>query len=969
MKLISSIILVLFFVLPFNGSSQQNFDKKLDEKVDSLLNSMTLREKIGQLVMIEVYSDRDEKYNRAMLDTISWYKPGSIVFFKGSPFAETKLLNDLQNVSDIPMLVAIDAEWGVAMRLDSVVSMPRFMALAATRDSVMIYNYGKILGQQCKRLGIHINFAPVVDVNSNPLNPVINYRSLGENQHLVAKFSRWFCAGIMSEGVMPVAKHFPGHGNTSQDSHKTLPNINENLAVIDSVHLLPFREMVSDNVWGIMVAHVYAPALDNTYLLPSSLSRKIIYDLLRVKMQYKGLIITDALMMRGVTRGNRSGSIEVQALQAGNDLLLMPQDIILTLDSVEKAVLDGRISMEQIDESVRKVLKTKFELGLFEEKPVDLKYLSEDLNKESYFLSKQNIFDKAVTLVFDRDSLLPLPARQGEYSIVSFYINKESAFHQEAKKFTKIRSFFIPDPKKKEDVTAVLNKISAQDTIILCVHQMSYWTRNNYKFTSNLRSAIYRFVVSHKVILCLMGNPYAYRSWTYSIEPSALVVAYERDLAAEIAVAKAVFGSNPFKGVLPVSINKSYPAGTGLQTKNNAVLKEVSPTELGYDLTCLNEIDLIVEKAIQDTIFPGCQILAVKEGNVFYNKSFGYHTYDSIIKVENSHLYDLASVTKMLATTLAVMKLYDDSLLDIQAPLAQYLSLANETEIGKVNVDRILTHSSGLPPWKPYHKYAMIDGELNPKWFSVVKNNEFPLQVSDQIFIKKEYSDSVVQWILRTKLKPDQGYKYSDLGFILLKSMVEEISETEFEEFLTQNFYNSLGLNRLMFNPLRKFNIDIIPPTEQDTSFRNQLVHGYVHDQNAALFGGVSGQAGLFSNSWDIAVIMQMLLQEGSYAGVHYLKAQTIKKFTTQCFDKNRRGLGFDKSSRRKNGNTCMEVSPSSYGHSGFTGIYVWSDPENDLIYIFLSNRVYPDAENWKIIKQNIRTRIHSLLYKAVLTS
>lgn len=965
MKLFSSIILALFLILPFSGSSQQSYDKNLDEKVDSLLNSMTLREKIGQLLMIEVYSDRDEEYNRAMLDTISWYKPGSIVFFKGSPFAESKLLNSLQEVSDIPMLVAMDAEWGVAMRLDSVVSMPRFMALAATRDSAMIYNYGKILGQQCRRLGIHINFAPVVDVNSNPLNPVINYRSLGENQHLVAKFSSWFCAGMMSEGVMPVAKHFPGHGNTSQDSHKTLPNINENLALIDSVHLLPFREMVSENVWGIMVAHVYAPALDNTYLLPSSLSHKIIYDLLRVKMQYKGLIITDALMMKGVTRGNKSGSIEVQALQAGNDLLLMPQDIILTLDSVEKAVLDGRISLEQIDESVRKVLKTKFELNLFEKKAVDLNNLYEDLNKPCYFSSSQKIFDEAVTLIYDHESLLPYSANRENVGVVSFYIEKESSFHKEASKYAKIKTFFIPDPKKTNVVNSVMQNVSDYDTLILCVHQMNYWIRDNYRFTSTLRSVINRFAKKHKVILCLMGNPYAFRSYTFTDAPRALIVAYERNQMAEISVAKAIFGSIPFQGRLPVTISKYFPAGTGLQIQNG-VLHESDPVELGFDLKALLEIDEIVEQAIRDTVMPGCQIMAIKDGIIFYNKSFGYHTYDSIIRVENSHLYDLASLTKMLATTLAVMKLYENGIIDLQAPLENYLSVSKGTPVGKLHLDRILTHSSGLAPWKPFYLHVMNKPDLNPYWVSSEKSATYPVEICNGIYIRSEFSDTIVQRILRSKLKADQGYKYSDLGFILLKFMVEDVSKQDFQTYMNETFYYPLGLNTLMYNPLSKFDLSVIPPTEQDTLFRDILVHGYVHDQNAALFGGVAGQAGLFSNTYDIAVIMQMLMQGGKYEGKQYLKTSSILKFTSTYFDKNRRGLGFDKSVMRKYGNACIEASPRSYGHSGFTGTYVWSDPDNGLIYVFLSNRVYPNAENKKIVKQNIRTRIHSLFYKAV---
>jgi len=960
MRLVKALLLCVVMVFPVLLSAQN-----YEAKVDSILKTMTLREKIGQLMMIEVYSNRDEKYNIAFADTIKMFKPGSIVFFQGTPYAETKLLNDLQKASDIPMLVAMDAEWGVAMRLDSVITMPRFMALAATQDSALIYNYGRIVGEQCRRLGIHVNFAPVVDVNSNPMNPVINYRSLGENQHRVAGYARIFCKGMLSAGTLPVAKHFPGHGNTSKDSHKTLPQIDDSRAVFDSIHLLPFREMVNNDIWGIMVAHVYAPALDDTYLLPSSLSRKIIHGILREEFGYNGLIITDALMMKGVTRGNKSGSIEVQAYMAGNDLLLMPKDVNIAIDSMEAAVNDGRISIEEIDKSVRKVLLSKYELGLFDEVEVPLANLTEELNKPEYFENAQKMFDKAVTLVYDHDSLVPYVGSRADVPVVSFYVEEETAFHAEAEKYARIHSFFISDPKKTAEVNEVLNKVSGYDTLILCVHQMNYWTRNNYGFTSDLRSVVNRFATSHKVILCLFGNPYAFGQYTYANAPRALIVGYERNEMAEISVAKALFGAIPFQGKLPVTISQYFPAGTGLQTKAD-VLHEVNPEDIGVNLKLLAEIDTIVLNAIRDTVMPGCQIMAIKDGNVFYNKSFGYHTYDSLIPVRNSDLYDLASLTKMLATTLAVMKLYENGMFSLQAPLENYLSVSKGTPVGALHLDRILTHSSGLPPWVPFHLQVMNKPDLDPYWVSDQKSATYSVQICNGLYVRPEFSDTIVQRILHSKLKPDQGYKYSDLGFILLKFMVEELTHTDFETWLDNNFYYPLGLNSMMYNPLRKYDLSVIPPTENDTLFRDRLVHGYVHDQNASLLGGVSGHAGLFSNAWDIGVIMQMLMQGGKYGGKQYLKTSTILKFTSTYFDKNRRGLGFDKSAMRKYGNACVEASARSYGHSGFTGTYVWSDPDNGLIYIFLSNRVYPDAENSKLVKQNIRTHIHSLFYEAV---
>lgn len=937
---------------------------------DSLLNTLTVREKIGQLVMMAVYSNRDNQYEMNVGDTISRFQPGSIVFFQGTPQKETQLLNSWQKNAKIPMLVAMDAEWGPAMRLDSMIAFPRLMTIAASGDTSLIYAYGKAIGQQCKRLGIHINFAPVVDVNNNPLNPVINYRSFGENQHKVALYADCFCRGMESEGVLSVAKHFPGHGNTSQDSHRTLPEVTDNLAVVDSVHLFPFREMAARNVWGIMVAHVFIPVLDNTPNLPSSLSKSIITGILKEKMNYDGLIITDALMMKGVTKYHKPGSIEVKALMAGNDVLLMPANFPLTLDSVEKAISDGRIPMSQIDASVRKILITKYNLGLTKWTPIDESGITSDLNQKKYFNLTQTIFDKSVTLIQNSDSLLPLMSAHKKIAVVSLRSNGRTAFQSEIEKYASCDYYFIGDTEGNEgDVNNIIGKADNYDAVVIAVHDMSFWTKNNYGFTSKAMETVDAINKKTKTVLCLFGNPYSFRTWPYANRPGAIVVTYERGDMAEISAAKAIFGAIPFEGHLPVSISSEYPSGTGIQLPTTNRLIEVDPAELGIIQSKLDSIGIIVEQAIIDSVFPGCQILAAIDGKIFYNQSFGYHTYDKTRPVVGTDLYDLASVTKMLATTLAVMKLFDEGKIDLQQELQFYLSKTAGTNVGKIHLDRLLTHSSGLPAWIPFHLATLKDGKRDTALFRTQADSLFSVRVCDSLFVRNDFPDSMLSRIMRSKLKPEQGYKYSDLGFILLREMVVQITGEPFDQYLNENFYQPLGLTRFMFNPIDKFSLDEIPPTEDDKTFRSRVVHGYVHDQAAALFGGVSGHAGLFGNSYDAAVIMQMLLQKGNYAGVQYYKASTIQRFTSTYFDKNRRGLGFDKPSGFKNGNVCPEASPKSFGHSGFTGTYVWADPQNGLVFVFLSNRVYPDAENWKITKTNIRTNIHSLIYRALQTN
>ncbi|HCB63171.1 MAG: hypothetical protein A2W93_11635 [Bacteroidetes bacterium GWF2_43_63] len=962
MRIFGFTFIIFFFSL---FSSAQN--KNAEQWADSLIRTMTLREKIGQLMMIAVYSNQDEKYAASIDDTISAYQPGAIVFFQGAPQKEVKLMNRWQKKAKIPMLVAMDAEWGPAMRLDSIMPLPRLMALAATNDTTLIYRYGQAVGMQCKRLGIHINFAPVVDVNNNPLNPVINYRSFGENQHKVAFYAAVFCRGMQSQGVMAVAKHFPGHGNTSQDSHKTLPDVTDNIDVIDSVHLLPFAAMIDAGIWGIMVAHVFVPALDTTSNIPTTLNSSVVTGLLKNEMNYNGVVITDALGMQGVMKHNKPGQIEVKALLAGNDVLLMPEQIKTAIDSIVVAVDSGRIDSFRIDESVRKILVTKFNENLKTYNPVSEGNVTSDINQPEWYELKREIFNSNATLVFSRGIDFPLQDIKKRIAVVSFRAEAESIFHEELMRHISADVFFIPEYATNRDVKAVTDKIKNYDLVIAAVQNMAYWNKNNYGFNGLVMPAVENICKQTKTILCLFGNPYAYHSWTYEFEPAALIVTYERDTLAEIACARSLFGIQNFRGQLPVSISEKYPEGSGIITEtSDGRLVEMQPSELGLEDSLFDSVDVIIQKAIADQVFPGCQVLAAVNGKVFYNKAFGYHDYSKKTPVKRTDLFDLASVTKVLATTISVMKLYEENRFRLDDELQEHLPAAKNTPAGHLRIDRLLTHSSGLPAWLPLYAATIKNGKPDTNYYRTKPDSLFGIRVSDSLFMRCDYKDSMLNTILNSKINSTHTYKYSDLGFMLLKEMVEYLSADSLNKYVDENFYQPLGLSWMTYNPLSRFPKSRIPPTEEDTSFRDVKVHGYVHDQAAAMLGGVSGHAGLFGNSWDAAVILQMLIDNGQYAGTKYFEASTVQKFTSTYFDKNRRGLGFDKPSGTPNGNVCDEASPESFGHSGFTGTFIWADPRNGLVYVFLSNRTYPDAENKKIVEQNIRTRIHSLFYQAI---
>ncbi|NLL28120.1 MAG: serine hydrolase [Bacteroidales bacterium] len=934
---------------------------------DSVLKTLTIREKIGQLIMMEVYSNQDGAYEKSIDDSIKKYQPGTIVFFQGSPQKEAQLTNRWQKLSKIPMLVAMDAEWGLAMRLDSVIALPRLMALSATNDTNLVFQYGKAIGKQCKRLGININFAPVVDINNNPINPVINYRSFGENQHKVAKFAEIFCKGMQSEGVLAVIKHFPGHGNTSLDSHHTLPDVTDNAAVVDSVHLHPFKSMIKSGVWGIMVAHVFVPAIDTASTIPTSLNKNIINGILRKKLNYNGIVITDGLGMQGVLKHHKPGKVEVMAILAGNDALLMPKNINTAFDSILDALNKNIIDSNKINESVRKILITKYNCGILKQAPITEKDITADLNDKEYLNLKSEIYKKNTTLVFSKNTKFPLTNLK-KVAVLSLNASEERCFHKEFMKYFAVDNFFINDDIYSDSLkNDIISKLKEYDLVIAAMHNMAFWTKKNYNFTKEYCDIVEEINNETKTILCLFGNPYAYRIWSSKKEPEALITTYERDSLAEMACAKSMAGVFEFNGTLPVSINDVYKAGSGMKTNIiNDRLYEVSASELNLDISKLDSIDLMIKEAIDNGLMPGCQILAALNGKVFYNKSFGYHDYLKETPVKPTDLYDLASITKIFSTTLAVMKLWEEKRFQLDDKLEKHLPISKNTAAGNLHLDRLLTHSSGLQAWIPFYKKTLENNKPSDKYYRNEPDSVFGIKICDSLYLRNDYPDTILHTILNARIKSNHDYVYSDLGIMLLKEMVEHLSNSKIDNYVEENFYIPLGLSWMTYNPSNKFHKTRIIPTEEDTTFRKTKVQGYVHDQAAAMLGGVSGHAGLFGNAWDAATIMQMLLNGGKYADVEYFKPSTIRLFTSTYFDRNRRGLGFDKPSSIKDLNACPEASPYSFGHSGFTGTYAWADPTNGLVYIFLSNRTYPDAENRKLMQQNIRTRVHTLLYEAV---
>ena len=937
---------------------------------DSVLATLTLDEKIAQLMMIRVHSNKDASYNKEMAAYVEKYQVGGLCFFQGGPYRQAVLTNELQGKSRIPMLVAIDGEWGLAMRLDSVQLYPRQMALGATADTAMIYQMGRSMALQCKRLGVHVNFAPCVDVNNNAQNPVINSRSFGGDPQWVARCGIAYMKGMQDNGVMACAKHFPGHGDTKVDSHKSTPQINHNKHRLTQVELFPFQQMINSGVDAMMVGHLFVPALDSAKNAIATCSPKITNELLQQQMNFKGLVFTDALEMGGIVSLFPRGELEVQCLIAGADVLLLPNKFDVVSMAVKQAVLDGRLTIEDINKKCLKVLQMKEKYVLPNAREIALNNIWQDINSNLAKEVYKKLTQESITLLVDKHHIVPLQSSK-KALLLTESKNGGKVLLENLDKNIDIKQIVASQSlaDKKSEIYAQINNY---DYILVSLHNLNQTPQKSYGLNSKTIAFLDSLTKGNKpVVLLLMGNPYALNELSFADRFAAIMVAYHPVAIAEEAVALALLGKNPICGKLPVQLTH-FPMHTSVEFKCDED-KAASKPHVFYK----NKIDEIVHHAIQEQAFPGCQVLIAQKGNVLYKKSYGTISYQDKRPVTDSTIYDLATLTKVMATTLAVMKLYDEGKIKLKAKLGDYLSILKGSNKENLTIAEVMTHTAGLPAWIPFYKKwtpfypdTIASNQLKEDLWQTNYSPQFAINVAENLYFRTEYYDTIYQTIINCKMNATKNYLYSDLGFYLLAEIVKTLTGKPLDVYLAETFYRPMGLTYTLFNPLEKYPSTCIAPTEEDTLFRHQLLCGYVHDQGAALLGGVSGHAGLFSTADNLFAIAQMLLNEGVYKGKRYLSAETVALFTSYYYPNGhtcRRGIGFDKPARGKAASPCCKAaSPLSYGHSGFTGTFLWIDPRYDLIYIFLSNRVCPNAENNKITTMSVRSNIHSFAYKMV---
>ena len=903
-KTIKTIILNILVFNIFLSASSIN--------VNSMVNKLSLEQKIGQMFMLrytgDFYRNDDPRFIEIKKMIIKHYI-GGIVTYVGSAHGTIFNLNELQSFSEIPLLVAADFERGVGQKVSGATLFPSSMAMSATNDPKLSYEHGRITAIEARALGVHITFAPVVDVNSNPKNPIINFRSYGDTPEIVTKYSSEFIKGCQDNGIIACIKHFPGHGDTETDSHTTLPIINKSEKKFREIDLLPFKKSLDANVKMIMTGHIAVPSMDSTKT-PATLSYELSGKIIRDEFKYDGLIVTDAMEMGGITESYWSAEAAIKTIEAGSDIILLPIDNLSAIKGVIESVRNGRISEERINKSVKRILKSKFDLDLWNNKKIDFKDSREILGKFSHKRIASESAKKSITLVNDKNKLIPidisknkhighllLATNEGMLKFSNNYRSKISRLHGN------VKSDFYSKNLSNSEINKIISDYENSDLIIISLLIRVAQDLGTYTIDPSHRKLIEKLQKTNKpIIVTSFGSPYL--KDVDSIE--TYLLAYYYGSISMNAMVNALFGSEEINGKLPVTLSKNLPQGKGLSRyKKNTLLEDYN----SYDFSSAKRI---INDAINNSIFPGASVVVLKDGKKVLNFQSGFQTYEKKNKIHSQSIYDLASLTKVIATTPVAMKLFAQKKLPLDEPIKDFITLFSGENKNKVTIRHLLTHSSGLMPF-----------------------DTFPIDYS---------KDKILLEIINKPLinKPGSEYVYSDFGPILLKNIYEIVSNKKFEQLCSDYIFKPLKMKNTFFNPDERYFKDIVP-TEIDTVYKRGLLKGVVHDERAWQLGGVAGHAGLFSTSDDLARFCLMMINGGHLEGKRYFNADIITEFVAKqnLPENSNRALGWDTPSK-KGSLSGNFFSDGSYGHTGFTGTSIWIDPNEKIGIIVLTNRVHP---------------------------
>jgi beta-N-acetylhexosaminidase len=974
-------LFLLLFFCSVTSSHAQNTDppfiKYMNHPwVDSVFNSLSNEERAAQLIWIYAYSNRDIGHEVYLSNFIRKYGPGAVVFFEGTAGKQTEMLNYFQSISRVPLLIAEDGEWGLGMRLDGVVRFPFQMTLGAIRNDSLIYKAGGAIASQFKRAGVHVNLAPVADVNNNPENPVINYRSFGEDPENVSRKTLMYMKGLQDNGIIATAKHFPGHGDTETDSHLGLPVIRQTKSRIDTVELVPFRALINAGIACIMPGHLNIPSLDSTPKYPSTLSYPIVTRLLRNTLSFKGLIISDAMNMAAVADYPARGGAGLNALKAGIDVLEYLEDPEKTLKEILTGVKAGLINQQAIDEKCRRVLAAKYWAGLNRPSYVNKENLQKDLSPVNSKALIRELYANALTLLKNENNIIPVK-NLDKIKIATVAVNsqKNTLFQYRISSYQPADHFII-NPSDHDAAEELLNKLSGYDIVIAGIYSTDQRPQSGYGINPEMTDFIGKLIRNNRTIVTWFGNPYAIDRIKSLREADGLLLAYQENEFTEDLSAQLIFGGIGARGSLPVTINEIWPYDFGLITPGKIRVQYGLPENAGISSQLLErQIDSIVKIGLAAKAFPGCEVMVARKGIVVFSKTYGFHSYDNRISVQEDDLFDLASVTKVSSTLAGLMLLDSEGKFSPDETLGYYVPYYKHSNKGNLMMSDILTHQAGLVAWIPFWKETVKkNGEFKRNIYSYTSSEKYPREVAQWLYINKNYRKKIFKEIKKSPLG-EKKYVYSDLAFMISPEIIEKLTGEKWYEFVTANIYHKLGAYDICFNPWMKYPLSRIVPTEYDSLFRKQQLQGTVHDEGAAMLGGISGHAGLFTTANDLMKLMELYRRMGSYGGEEIINRDVLEQYTRVQYPENdnRRGLGFDKplldnaELPEKEAYPAKGASPSSFGHSGYTGTFVWVDPEYEITYVFLSNRVYPTRNNNLLSDLNIRSDILQAIYDSII--
>ncbi len=978
MRSLAIALCLLFSIESYSQQKPELYSTAANNWADSVLNTLNNDERIAQLMVVRLSSiDLKTKqvtfYYEKVTNLVKQYNIGGICIFQGGPVKQAEMINTLQSLAKTPLLMCMDAEWGVGHRLlDSVLPLPKQMMLGAMQDESIVYKYGQVVAEQCKRIGLQVNYAPVVDVNNNPNNPVINDRSFGEDKYKVARFGIAYMKGMQDMGVMACAKHFPGHGDVSVDSHLDLPVINKTKAELDSLELYPFRKIFDAGVGAAMIAHLYIPSIDNRLNRATSLSKNNVTELLRNELGFRGLTFTDALEMQGMKKNFPNGEASVESLIAGNDMLCLPEDVPNAIIKIKEAITNKQLSWEDIEMHCRKVLLAKYQYGSANIQPIITNDLSKDLNSKVAAMTKL-VAENAITLLSKKESaFFPLSVSENNEQSTTAYVgigvNSDNAFATRMRKDYNADIFYLDYFNK--DSVAMAKKLDSITTrykkVVIGIHNLTRTPATNFGLSNLAINFVSQLLQRKNTIGFLFGNAYAVKNFCNA---NNLVLCYEDDPVIQNTAIEMLEGYLPYKGVLPVTVCEQYTYGFGL-TATNGSLPLINPNQAGFASEMTSQIDSIANDAIEKKAIPGCVVLIAKDGKIAYEKAYGNYSFDNHQPVTTTAVYDMASVTKTCATTLAVMKLYDEGKIDLKKKLGYYLLFVKGYNKENITIENLLLHQAGLTAYIPFYKETIDAAGLPlPDLYRTVHSDSFSITVADKLFLRNDWRDTLYKRILVSPVNNAGKYVYSDNDFIFLGKIVETITGFSLDEYVRKYFYIPMSLESAGFLPLKHISPNRIVPTENEKQFRLQELRGVVHDPGAAMFGGIAGHAGLFSDAYDIACIMQMLLNGGTFNGKRYLRKETVDLFTSYNSSISRRGYGFDKPEKDNNIRPepypCLSASSQSFGHTGYTGTCAWADPGKNIVFVFLSNRVNsPESE--RFLQMNVRPKIYETIYRSL---